>query len=71
MTKRKLQKFQSGNEESFFFLKHAQSRDKANLYTCWCLKHGYFKPKCHNLHDFQVILVSDQRTAQKRQTSMI
>ena len=29
-----------------------------------CLKHGYFKPKCHNLHDFQLILVPVQRTTQ-------
>ena len=24
-----------------------KSGDEANLYSCCCLKHGYFKPKCH------------------------
>ena len=28
------------------------------------LKYGYFKPKCHNLHNLQFILVSVQSTAQ-------
>ena len=28
------------------------------------LKHGYSKPKCHNLHNVQLIFVSVQRTAQ-------
>ena len=27
-------------------------------------KHGYSKPKCHNLHNVQLIFVSVQRTAQ-------
>ena len=28
------------------------------------LKHGYSKPKCHNLHNVQLIFVSDLRTVQ-------
>ena len=42
--------------------------DDANLYTFCFLKHGYSKPNCHNLHNFQsdvqLIFVSVQRTAQ-------
>ena len=38
--------------------------DEANLYLCCCLKRGYSKPKCQNVHNVQLILVSVQRTAQ-------
>ena len=27
---------------------------------CCCLKHEYFKPKCHNLYSFKFILVTVQ-----------
>ena len=45
-------------------VKHAQSGDEANLCSCCCLRHGFFAPKYDNLYDFQLILVSVQRTAQ-------
>ena len=40
-----------------------ESGDEANMYSCCCLKHSYSKPKCHNLHNVQLIFVSVQRTA--------
>ena len=43
---------------------HKVGGDEADLYSCRCLKHGYSKPKCHNLYNFQLIFVSVQRTAQ-------
>ena len=46
-------------KKSSIFVKHG---DNANLYSC-CLKHGYSKPKCHNLHNVQLIFVYIQRTA--------
>ena len=44
-------------KKSSIFVKHTQSEDEAtcNLYSSCCLKHGYFKPKCHNLHNVQLI----------------
>ena len=51
-------------KKSSIFVEHALSGDEANLYLCCHLKHGYFKPKCHNLQIFQLILLSVQRTAQ-------
>ena len=35
-----------------------------SFYSCCCLKHGHSEPKCHNLHNVQLIFVSVQRTAQ-------
>ena len=46
------------------FVKHAQRRDKANLFSCCCIKQDYSKPKCHNLHNVHLIFVSVQRTVQ-------
>ena len=37
-------------KKSSIFVKHAYSRDDANLYLCCHLKHGYCKSKCYNLH---------------------
>ena len=51
-------------KKSLIFVKHTQSGDEANLYSCCCLKHGYFKPKCHNLHIVKLIFVSVQRAVQ-------
>ena len=62
--KKKNSKFLSKSEEIINFVKHALSGDEANLYSCCCLKHGYSKPKCHNLHNVQLIFGSVQRTAQ-------
>ena len=50
--------------KSSTFVKHALCGNEVNLYSCCCLKHGYFRPKCHILHDSQLIFVSVQRTAQ-------
>ena len=36
----------------------------SNNSFCCCLKHDYFKAKCHNLHNCQLILVSVQKTIQ-------
>ena len=57
---KKNSKIPSENEEiiNFFFLKTCIKC------SCCCLKHGYFKSKCHNLHNFYSILVSVQRAAQ-------
>ena len=52
-------------KKSSFFVKHALSGDETNLHSCCCLKHGYSKPKCHSLHNVQIIFVPVQRTAQK------
>ena len=60
-TKRKIQKIPSKSEEIINF---CCCGDEANSYSCCCLKHGYSKPKCHNLHNVQLIFVSVQRTAQ-------
>ena len=49
-------------KKSSNFVEHAQTRDEANLYSFCCVKHGYSKPKCHNSHIGQLILVSVQRT---------
>ena len=32
-------------KKSSIFVKDAVSGDEANLYSCCCLKHGYFRPK--------------------------
>ena len=48
-------------KKSSICVKHAYSGDKVNLFLCCKLKHDYFKPKCHNLHNFKLILVSFQR----------
>ena len=32
--------------------------------SCYCLKYGYSKPKCHILYNVQLFFVSVQRTAQ-------
>ena len=53
-------------KKSSISVKHDESGDEANLYSCCCLKHGYSKPKCHDLHNVQLIFVSLQRTAQTR-----
>ena len=58
-------KIPSENEEIIIFFLNAQSGDEANLYSCCCFKHGHFKSKCHKLHNFQLLLVSVQSTAQK------
>ena len=58
INKKKNSKIPSENEE--ILDKHTYSGNEANLYSC-C---SYFKPKCHNLHNFQLILVSVQRTTQ-------
>ena len=63
-TKRKIQKFLLKVKKSSIFVKHAQSGDEANLYSCCCLKHGYSTPKCHNLHNAQLMFVPVQRIAQ-------
>ena len=63
-TKRNIQKFFLKVKKSSIFVKHAKTRDEANLCSCCCLKHDYSKPKCHNLHNVQLIFVSVQRTAQ-------
>ena len=34
------------------------------MHSCCCLKHDYCKPKCHNLHNVQLISVSVLKTAQ-------
>ena len=51
-------------KKSSSFVKHTLSGDEDNLYLCCCLKHGYSKPKCQNLHNVQLLFVSVQRTAQ-------
>ena len=37
---------------------------EAILYSCCSLKHGYSKPKCHNLHNVKLIFASVKKTAQ-------
>ena len=54
----------SESEEIIHFLEACIKGDEANLYSCCCLKHGYSKPKCYNLHFVQVIFVSIQKNAQ-------
>ena len=61
-TKRQIQKFLTV-KKSLIFVKHAESVDEVNLYSCCCLKHGYSKPKCHHIYNVQLIIVSVQRTA--------
>ena len=53
-------------KKSSILVKHALGENEANLYLCCCLKHGYFKPKCHNLHNFQLIIGSAQKNLQKQ-----
>ena len=31
--------------------------DEANLYSCYCSKHGHSKSKCHNLHNIQLFFL--------------
>ena len=62
--KKKYSKIPSEVKKSPIFVKHVQSGDEANLYSCCCLKYGYSKPKCCNFHNDQLIFVSVQRTAQ-------
>ena len=50
---------------------HKLSGGEANLYSCCCLKHGNFKPKCNNFHNVQLIYVSVQRTAQTSSRSFL
>ena len=66
-TKRKMQIFLlKGKKLIFVKYMYAQCLDgvKANLYSCCCLKHGYSKPKCHNLHNVLLIFASVQRSTQ-------
>ena len=39
----------------FLLSMHRPTWSDANLYSCCCLKHCYFKPKCYSLHNFQLI----------------
>ena len=58
------EKFLLKVKKLLIFVKHAYGGDEATLNSCCCLKHGYSKPKCHNLHNVQLIFVPVQRTAQ-------
>ena len=51
-------------KKSTTLVMHVQRGDDANLYSCYCSKHGYSKLKCHNLQNAQLFIVSVQRTAQ-------
>ena len=54
-TKRKKSEIPLTVKKSSVFVKHAWSGDEVNMYSCCCLKHGYSKPKCHNLHNVRLI----------------
>ena len=34
---------------------------------CCCLKHGYCKPKCHNLHDVELYFICPKNCTDKLQ----
>ena len=61
VNKYKIQEFLKKVKKSSFFVKHAQTGDEVNKYSCCCLRNGYSKPKCHNLHIGHLIFVSVQK----------